>query len=715
MTQTTVNPPASPQHPEFTPGALAALRRGYLDKDSQGNPAETPEAMFRRVAVSLSNAELLYGEEPREERRQAVEDEIYDAMRSLEILPDSATLMNAGRELQQLPACHVLPVEDSLESIFNSIRITAVIHKFGGGTGLSLGRLRPEGDPVGTTGGAASGPVGFARAFDTTAGVVEEGNLRQGTNTAVLNADHPDILNFIESQRKDQAPRNSGAAVAATDEFMRNALNWEDYLLVNPRTGRAASSANAKEVLNLIAEAAWDKGNPTLTFIDQVNRSHPNGHLGRIEAACHQGEQPMLPYESCHLAFLNLGRMIRPGVNEIDRKKIAARINTAIRMLDNAIDTNPYPAPEIEAMTKRTRRIGLSVMGLADTLIALGAPYDSEEALEITRELMKFIQAEAHAASGRLAEERGNYPAWSGSSYAKRPEGTAQAMRNTQPVTVAPAGTVGIIAAASNGIEPPSTLAYPPLEQAAAAHGFNTPEIMEQAARTGSLQNTQAPAWAKKLFKTAGDISPHWHLRMQAAAQTYADNAVAKTVNFPAAATRDEIAEACITAWRLGCKGISIRRDGSRERRAPDEGQRGTKSGNEPRSHKPVPRDRPQALTGVTQRFRSGHGNIYVTVNFDEEGRAFEVFGNLGKAGGCDSAQTEAITKLISLALRAGISPETVATQLRGITCCPAWDNGVQIRSTPDALALALTRTPNNANSGQAGRPDPAALRLPGR
>ena len=563
-----------------------------------------------------------------------------------------------------------------------------------------------------TTGGAASGPAGFARAFDTTADVVEEGNVRQGTNTVVLNADHPDILKFIESQRKDEAPWNSSASIAATDDFMRNALNWEDYLLVNPRTGRAASSANAKEVLDLIAEAAWDRGNPTLTFIDQVNRDHPNGHLGRIEAVCHRGEQPMLPHESCNLAFLNLGRMIRPGVNEIDRKKIAARVNTAIRMLDNAIDTNPYPVPEIEAMTKRSRRVGLSVMGLADMLIALGAPYDSEKALEITRKLMKFIQSEAHAASGRLAEERGNYPAWSGSSYAKRPEGTAQAMRNTQPVTVAPAGTIGIIAAASDGIEPLSTLAYPPLEQAA-AHGFDAPEVMEQAARTGSLQDTQAPAWAKELFKTAGDISTQWHLRLQAAAQTYADNAVAKTVNFPTAATKEEIAEACITAWRSGCKGISVRRDGSRERRAPDSGQWRTKRGNEPAPHKLVPRHRPQALTGVTQRFRSGHGNIYVTVNFDEEGRAFEVFGNLGKAGGYDSAQTEAITKLISMALRAGIAPETVANQLRGITCCPAWDNGVQIRSTPDALALTLTATLNHARSGQFSQPDPADARPP--
>ena len=718
----------------LTDNARVVLQRRYLSKDREGNVLEDPEGMFHRVAHNLSQSETLYG--ATDAQRTAVEERFYGVMRRLEFLPNSPTLMNAGRELQQLSACFVLPVEDSLDSIFTKVKETALIHKSGGGTGFAFSRLRPEGDVVGSTGGVASGPVSFINAFDAATDVVKQGGTRRGANMGILHVTHPDVLRFIKSKEDGTHLSNFNISVAVTEDFMVKAEKGEDYDLVNPRTGQVSGRLNAGQVFQQMTELAWRTGDPGIVFLDRINRDNPNPQLGDIESTNPCGEQPLLPYESCNLGSLNLARMVRYTADdvEVDWDRMSEVITTAVHMLDCVIDMNDYPIQEIADMSRRTRRIGLGVMGWSDLLIQMGVRYDSVEALELAREVMKFIQEETYRASCELAESRGPFPEWENSAYNEGP--ASLPMRNSAPVTIAPTGTISIIAGASSGIEPLFALSYVRnvmdntrlvegnafLEAVARHEGFYTPELMERLASIGSLEDLDVPEWVKNVFRVSHDIDPRWHVRMQAAFQEYTDNAVSKTINFSHEATVDDVAEAYRSAYTLGCKGITVYRDGSKAEQVLSTGSGSQESAddnladpNDPDAVKiiglgsRVPRRRPRQIHGITERVRTGHGNMYVTVNMDADGMPFEVFGAMGKAGGCDAALLEAVSRLVSLALRAGIDPSEVTRQLRGITCCPAWDNGVLVGSGPDAVALVLD---NIINGGDALESAPAGVQL---
>ena len=695
---------------ELTENSEVVLRRRYLSKDREGNVLEDPDGMFRRVARNLSQAELNYGPIT-EEERLTVEDEYYGVMRRLEFMPNSPTLMNAGRELQQLSACFVLPVGDSLDSIFERVKETALIHKSGGGTGFSFSRLRPEGDVVGSTGGVASGPVSFINAFDAATDVVKQGGTRRGANMGILNVDHPDILRFIHSKEDGEHLVNFNISVAVTEDFMQRVERDQSYDLVNPRTGDVTGQLNAREVFQEIVQLAWQTGDPGIVFLDRINRDNPNPQLGTIESTNPCGEQPLLPFESCNLGSLNVARMVKYTDDDVvmDWDRLAAAVRTGVRMLDSVIDMNNYPLAEIEEMSKKTRRIGMGVMGFSDLLVQLGIRYDSEEALELGGQVMRRIQDETYKASTELAETRGTFPAWEGSVYNQ--PGNVRRMRNSAPVTIAPTGTISIISGASSGIEPLFALSYvrnvmdntrlvegnPYFEAVARSEGFYSQELMEQLAQTGTLHDLDVPEWVKEVFRTSHDITPEWHVRMQAAFQKYTDNSVSKTINFPSSATVTDVAEAYRLAYETGCKGITVYRDGSKEGQVLSTGETGSQAegeGGDPAAGTAVRvmRDRPRQIQGITERVHTGHGNMYVTINFQEEGKPFEVFSTLGKAGGCDSAQLEAISRLASLALRSGVSVHDVVEQLKGITCCPFWDEGTLVRSGPDAVALALQR-----------------------
>ena len=721
---------------ELTENAKVVLDRRYLSKDREGNILEDPNGMFRRVAQNLSQADLNYG--ATEEQRQATEDEFYEMMWRLECLPNSPTLMNAGRELQQLSACFVLPIDDALDSIFDKVKQTALIHKSGGGTGFSFTRLRPAGDVVGSTGGIASGPVSFIRAFDTATDVVKQGGTRRGANMGILNVDHPDIRTFIQSKEDGQNLNNFNISIGITGDFMERVKSGEDYDLVNPRTGVVVRQENAREIFELAVEMAWKTGDPGLIFLDLINHYNPNPQLGTIESTNPCGEQPLLPFESCNLASVNLARMVRyqDGDVTMDWDRLASVVRTTVHLLDNVIDMNNYPIKEIEEMSKTTRRIGLGVMGFSDLLIEMGIQYDSEEGLELAEQVMARVNHETASASSELSHIRGTFPAWAGSTYSTPgPFGEPRPMRNSAPTTIAPTGTISIIAGTSSGIEPLFALSYvrnvmdntrlvevnPYFEAVARREGFYSEALMEQLAETGSLETLDVPDWVKGVFRTSHDISPEWHVRMQAAFQKYTDNSVSKTINFPHNATTDDVANAYTMAYDLRCKGITVYRDGSKSGQVLSTGATGKQDESDSgaalaellgtgQSGYQTPRRRPQSIRGVTERVRTGHGNMYVTINFDEEGTPFEVFGNLGKAGGCDSAQLEAISRLVSLALRSGLDPKIVIEQLRGITCCPAWDDGTLVRSGPDAVALAMERHTSEAaalpiQSGENGVP----------
>ena len=699
----------------LTENARVVLQRRYLSKDRDGNVLEDADGMFRRVAHNLSQADLNYNTS--EPARAATEEEFYDLMRHLEFLPNSPTLMNAGRELQQLSACFVLPVDDSLDSIFTKVRQTALIHKSGGGTGFSFSRLRPEGDVVGSTGGVASGPVSFINAFDAATDVVKQGGTRRGANMGILNVNHPDILKFIRAKEDGVHLVNFNISVAITEAFMEQVQRGDDYPLVNPRTGQVTGHLNAGEVFQRMTEMAWKTGDPGIVFLDRINRDNPNPQLGEIESTNPCGEQPLLPFESCNLGSINLARMVHFTDDDVvmDWERLSRVVHTGVHLLDNVIDMNEYPIQEIAEMSRKTRRIGIGVMGFSDLLVEMGIPYDSEAALELGETVMRRIQEESYKASAALAEQRGCFPAWEGSIYNRPgPNGEpARLMRNSAPVTIAPTGTISIIAGASSGVEPLFALSYvrnvmdhtrlvegnPYFEAVAKEEGFYSTELMERLAETGSLESLDVPQWVKRLFRVSHDITPEWHVRMQAAFQRHTDNSVSKTINFPHDATVEDVAEAYRLAYETGCKGITVYRDGSKADQVlstGDSGKHAVASSDQLvdllRPTQRVIRDRPRQIHGITERVRTGHGNMYVTVNFDEQGRPFEVFGTLGKAGGCDSAQLEAISRLVSLALRSGIDARQVIDQLRGITCCPAWDQGTLVRSGPDAVALALER-----------------------
>jgi len=683
---------------KLSDNALRVLERRYLSKDGDGKVIETPQELFHRVARHIASAESHYDDKA---DVSSWEEAFYQLMTNLDFLPNSPTLMNAGHELGQLSACFVLPIEDSMESIFDAVKYTALIHKSGGGTGFSFSRLRPTSDRVGSTGGIASGPVSFMRAFDVTTDVIKQGGMRRGANMAILNVEHPDILKFISAKEDPEALTNFNLSVAVTDKFMKAVEKGTDYNLVNPRTGEMTDKLNAKEVFDKIVDMAWRTGDPGIVFIDEINRHNPTPKLGKIESTNPCGEQPLLPFESCNLGSINLSKMVadKDGQPYIDYDKLSQTVKLAVRFLDDVIEVNQFPLPEITDMTNTTRKIGLGVMGFADMLIQLGIPYDSEQGLVVAEEIAHFISEEADKASIELAQERGVFPAFQKSIYAL-PDGPH--FRNASRTTIAPTGSLSIIANCSSGIEPLFALSYvrhilegeefievnPYFEETAESGGFYSPNLMKQLAEGKRLKDIEeVPEEIKKLFITAHDISPEWHVKMQAAFQKFTDSAVSKTVNFPHDATPEDVAKVYMLAYQEGLKGITIYRDRSRDSQVLTLGEEVKKA-----EGKLAPRKRPKVTRGVTERVNTGCGYIYVTVNFDSRGIS-EVFSTLGKAGGCAAAQLEAISRLTSLALRSGIDVDSIVKHLRGIRCPSiAWEQGHAILSCADAIASVLEK-----------------------
>ena len=556
------------EEPKLTVNALEVLKRRYLLKDENGNIIENPAQMFRRVARAIARVDRRYGENPRES-----EEIFYQMMARLEFLPNSPTLFNAGTRLGQLSACFVLPVEDSLESIFTAVKNMAIIEKTGGGVGFDFSRLRPKGDIVMSTKGVASGPVSFMRVFDVATDVIKAGGRRRGAMMGILRIDHPDILEFITAKQKPGFLQNFNISVAVTDDFMKTLEEDGEYWLINPRNKEKVGKLKAREVWDLMARSAWASGDPGVIFIDEINRHNPTPEIGRIEATNPCGEQPLLPYESCNLGSINLSRMVEDG--RINWEKLRETVRNAVHFLDNVIDANKYPLKEIEQITKANRKIGLGVMGFADMLIKLGIPYNSEQALELAEKLMRLIDEEAHKKSEEIAEKRGSFPNFDKSIWKDR----YKAMRNATVTTVAPTGSISIIAGCSSGIEPLFAVSFirnvldgtrlfetnPLFEMVAKERGFYDAGLLEEIAKTGSVQKIEGvPEDVKRVFVTALDIAPEWHVRMQAAFQKYTDNAVSKTVNMPFEATVEDVRKVFELAWRLKCKGITVFRYGSK-------------------------------------------------------------------------------------------------------------------------------------------------------
>ena len=726
--------------------ARAVLERRYLIRDEHGEAVETVDELFYRVADAVAAADVRF--DPQADVADTARS-FYRMMTELDFLPNSPTLMNAGRPLGQLSACFVLPVADSMEDIFDAIKNAALIHKSGGGTGFSFSRLRAKGSTVNSTGGVASGPISFMKVFNAATEAVKQGGTRRGANMGILRVDHPDILEFITCKNDTKEITNFNISVGLTESFMEAVESDGSYELVDPASRRVTGRLNAREVFEAIVRSAWQTGEPGILFLDRLNKDNPCPGQGEIESTNPCGEQPLLPYEACNLGSINLVRHLRrTGTGyALDRAKLEQTIRTAVHFLDNVIEVNQYPLPEIDAMTKKTRKIGLGVMGFADMLLYLGIPYDSDEGVAMASQVMELVQTIGHQESQRLAQVRGPFPLFAESVYRD-----GAPLRNATVTTIAPTGTLSIIAGVSSGVEPVFAYAYyrnvmdnthlietnQILKDKLTELGLYSDELMRQIIEHGSLAHVEGiPEAVKRVFVCAHDVSPIWHVKMQAAFQQFTDNAVSKTVNFPNSATQEEVAEVYRLAYELGCKGTTIYRDGSRDEQVlnigvvkakqetalPDHVEKLLESGCDStacllRSGSIKPRPRPDVTMGYTEKVKIGCGNLYITVNYDEQG-VCEVFTNTGRAGGCPS-QSEATARLMSVALRAGVDSDELIRQLKGIRCpSTIRQQGMAVTSCPDAIAKAIEKVmqasktnqippcPPPMGAGRKGRPAP--------
>ncbi|HEX2926941.1 MAG TPA: vitamin B12-dependent ribonucleotide reductase, partial [Ruminiclostridium sp.] len=697
--------------------AIKVLEKRYLDKDENGNLLEDCDGMFRRVAKAVASADAEFTDK---DGLAVIEQEFYDMMANLEFLPNSPTLMNAGRPLGQLSACFVLPVEDTMEGIFESIKNAALIHKSGGGTGFSFSRLRPKGSTVNSTGGVASGPVSFMKVFNAATEAVKQGGTRRGANMGILRIDHPDIMEFISCKKDNSEITNFNLSVGITEDFMKAVEYNLEYELLDPKTKKPMGKLNAKKVFDVIVEMAWKNGEPGIIFLDRLNRDNVTPKLGEIESTNPCGEQPLLPYEACNLGSINLYNMMDDDRKKLDFDKLEKTVRKAVRFLDNVIEINKYPLPEIDRMTRGTRKIGLGVMGWADTLCALGMAYNSQNAIDLAEKVMSFIQDTAQNISQELAELKGVFPFYEDSIYAQ----SGIRLRNATTTTIAPTGTLSLIAGVSSGIEPIFAISYirnvmdnnelievnPVFKVAAIKENFYSDELMKKIAKVGTVKDLkEVPKKVQNVFVTAHDVLPEWHVKMQAAFQRHTDNAVSKTVNLSHDATMDDVREVFTLAYRAQCKGVTIYRDGSRDLQVLNIGK---VSGKEETADKQMqvgenvycdacavnnmsgkiePRPRPDITTGFTEKVGIGCGNLYITVNYDENGIC-EVFTNTGRAGGCPS-QSEATSRLVSVALRSGMDVKSIVEQLKGIRCpSTIRQKGLKVLSCPDAIGRLIEK-----------------------
>ncbi|MGQ9612773.1 MAG: vitamin B12-dependent ribonucleotide reductase [Chloroflexus sp.] len=730
--------------------ARTVLKKRYLLKNEHGDVIETPETMFWRVAETIAAVDSRYGASA--EQVEARAERFYHLMTQGYFEPNSPTLMNAGRPLGQLSACFVLPIDDNLTSIYETLKHQALIHQSGGGTGFSFSRLRPRNDVVRSTMGVASGPVSFMDVYNHSTEAIKQGGTRRGANMGILRCDHPDILEFITCKLDTTKITNFNISVAITDAFMRTVERDEEYDLINPRTGLVQIASRdglkhpltgevlvpagqpmrlrARMVFDLIVQCAHATGEPGLFFIDRANEYNPVPHLGEYEATNPCGEQPLLAYDVCNLGSINLGKFVTDA-GTIDWELLRDVVHESTRFLDNVIDANHYPLEQITQLSQRIRRIGLGVMGWADMLVRLGIPYNSSQAIDLARQVMRFIDEESKVASEQLARERGPFPEWEYSIWgpdatcARRPDGSRirpqRLLRNCNVTTVAPTGTISIIAGCSSGIEPLFAIAFwryqadtrmldinQDFVAQAKREGWYSDELMERIADTGHIHYPEVPASVQRVWVTAHDIAPEWHVRMQAAFQEYTDSAISKTINFPHEATPDQVREAYELAFRLGCKGITVYRDGSRANQVLSTGSTGKSAEPAPASDQPVElKPRPVPAEGLPSHSFPvvtplGKLRLFVT---ELDGKPFEVFAIIGRAGSDVTAFTEAIGRLISLALRCGVPVKLIAEQLRGIGGSRSAGFGPdRVRSVPDAIGkVLLDHYVKNGNSNGNG------------
>lgn len=672
---------------QLTENAITVLKTRYL----LGN--ETPEDLFHRVANAIAEAEEI-------KDRPYWSELFYEMMASAKFMPNSPTLFNAGTGQGTLSACFVIPIEDTMSSIMQASTTSAMIQKFGGGIGYAFSKLRSRGGQISTTHGKACGSVSVLKMLSSLSDMITQGGKRHGANMGILHVSHPEILDFIHMKDDNITAQNFNISVAITDAFMEAVRDGKDWDLVDPHTKEVTDTLSARKIWDEIIQSAWQTGDPGLYFIDEANRQNPTPHLGSLDSTNPCGEVPLLAHEACNLGSINLAAFIDEERSSFDFVALEEVVATCARFLDNVVTVNQFPAEEVSKAVAATRKTGLGVMGWHDALIRLGIPYDSPEALDLADDVMSRINKVARNISIDLAKVRGPYPAC-------REE---TPIRNATRTCIAPTGSISAIAGCSSGIEPIFAMAYvknvldgrrlnevnPYLEQIARQRGFYSEEMMEEVIRAGSVQNVSSiPDDIKRLFRTAMEIDYETHVKMQAVFQRHTDLAVSKTINMRHEATVSDVAHAYDLAYEGKCTGITVYRDRSKPTQVlevPQSTESLQPTTDVVATEQRTKRERPAVIKGATERVRTGHGNMYITINFDDDGNPFELFTTLGKAGGCDSAQLEAISRLASLALRSGIPTEQISDELRGITCCPSWDQGILVRSAPDAVSLVMSR-----------------------